>query len=121
VDRLTVVDRLWDYFKFVATVDMAGIVGILTVYTFVGLLRSQAVGVVAFLAVSLFASLWALHRLADPQFTPFNPASIKDCGWLVWGCYWAAWIGLVAGIVGFITTAWCGPDGSGLCAPVTWR
>jgi hypothetical protein len=105
VDRPPVVDRLWDYFKFFATVDMAGIVGILSVYSYIGLLRNQAVTIVACLAVSLFASLWALHRLADPRFTPFNPASIRDCGWLVWGCYWFAFWGLAVGISALITTA----------------
>jgi hypothetical protein len=119
VDRSPVVDRLWDYFKVVATVDIGAIFGILTAYAFTGMLRGQAVGIAAFFVVSLFASLWALHRLADPRFTPFNPASIKDCGWLVWACYWAAFYCLVAGIVGFIVTALCVPVGSGLCATVT--
>jgi hypothetical protein len=105
VDRPPVLDRLWDYFKFVATVDLGGIVGILSVYSYIGLLRGQAVTIVACLVVSLFACLWALHRLADPRFTPFNPASIRDCGWLVWGCYWVGFYGLTVGIIALITTA----------------
>jgi hypothetical protein len=98
VDRPPVLDRLWDYLKFLATVDIAAIVGILTVYPNIGLVRSDALIIVVCLVVSLGACLWALHRLAFLAFS-------SSFGRLEWGCYWVAFYGLTVGIIALITTA----------------
>jgi len=102
VDRPPGVDRLRDFFKFVATADTAAIFGILTIYPNVGLPRDQAVGLVAFLGTSLLACVWGMLRLTYSSMTRGHR---EDVGWLERGCYWVALSGLIGGVVGFIVTA----------------
>jgi hypothetical protein len=102
VDRPPNLDRLWDFFKFAATVDLAGIVGVLTIYPNVGLLRSQAVAVVLFLGISLVGCIMGLHMLTYDSITRGRRERV---GWFERGCYYLAWSGLLGAMVGFITTA----------------